>query len=396
MENERKQTACPKCGQENPADAQFCNACGGSLTPAGPMTQSATVKVSRMALVSFIGALCGLVLLSPSLFAVSYPRVLSLRQGWVGSAFLASAVLLASSLVLGLVGIVQIECSGGRKTGRLFAVGAVLIAVFGGLLPAWSFVILRTRSTAFRMVCGTNLMGIGKAMLIYSNDYDDELPRAGGKNSVWAPKIPDWQATNRFQAYSLKADGTGGQASISASLYLLVKYLEVTPKSFVCTHDSGIREFKLSRFRAHGKELIDLWDFGPEPWKHCSFSYHNPYGPYSLTTACNPGLAVAAERNPWMASPFVKARDFGKFNPDGDREAVKAGNAVANRYDGQNVLFLDNHVNFEKNSFCGINDDNIYTSWDGQDIRRGVPPKLGSQPADRSDSLLVNDPPVPR
>jgi len=78
------------------------------------------------------------------------------------------------------------------------------------------------------------------------------------------------------------------------------------------------------------------------------------------------------------------------------REAVKAGNTFGHQAEGQNVLFLDNHVNFEKNSFCGINDDNIYTSWDGQDIRRGVPPKLGSQPADRLDSLLVNDPPVPR
>jgi hypothetical protein len=96
-----------------------------------------------------------------------------------------------------------------------------------------------------------------------------------------------------------------------------------------------------------------------------------------------------------MASPFVKARDFNRFNPDGDREAVRAGNAVAHKYDGQNVLFVDNHVGFEKSSCCGINDDNIHTSWDGKDIRRGVPPKLGSQPADRADSLLVNDPAVP-
>ncbi len=168
------------------------------------------------------------------------------------------------------------------------------------------------------------------------------------------------------------------------------------PKQFVCTKDSETKEFKLGWLMARDKKLTDLWDFGPEPTKHCSYSYHNPYGLYALSTACNPGLAVAAERNPWMASPFVKARDFGKFNPDGDREAIKAGNTIANHFDGQNVLFLDNHVNFEKNSFCAINDDNIYTSWDGQDIRRGVPPKLGSQPADRSDSLLVNDPPAPR
>lgn len=78
------------------------------------------------------------------------------------------------------------------------------------------------------MVCGTNLSGIGKAMLIYSNDYDDELPRAGGKSSVWAAKIPDCKAPNRFVAYQTRPNGSGGRASISASLHLPVKYAEVT------------------------------------------------------------------------------------------------------------------------------------------------------------------------
>jgi len=59
-------------------------------------------------------------------------------------------------------------------------------------------------------------------------------------------------------------------------------------------------------------------------------------------------------------------------------------------------LFLDFHVGQEKRSFCGLNDDNIYTSWNGEDIRRGTPPRLGSKPADRADSLLVNDPSIPK
>ena len=57
---------------------------------------------------------------------------------------------------------------------------------------------------------------------------------------------------------------------------------------------------------------------------------------------------------------------------------------------------LDSHVNFEKRPFCGINDDNIYTCWDGENIQRGVPPVMGSAPKDKLDSLLVNDPALPR
>jgi len=241
------------------------------------------------------------------------------------------------------------------------------------------------------MVCGTNLSGIGKAMLIYSNDYDDEFPRAGGKNSVWSNHTPNWLADSRFVAYGLNADGTGGRATISSSLYFLVKYEQLQPKSFVCKGDYGTTEFKPARYGARGKELIDLWDFGPNPPKHCSYSYHMPYGPYALTTSSEPGMAVAADRSPWMMAPAANPKSIAYFDPDGNREAIKAGNCIPHNGDGQNVLFMDTHVSFEKRSFCGINDDNIYTYWDGQNIRRGAIPNLKSQPAGRLDSMLVND-----
>ncbi|OHB62149.1 MAG: hypothetical protein A2168_00915, partial [Planctomycetes bacterium RBG_13_50_24] len=141
--------------------------------------------------------------------------------------------------------------------------------------------------------------------------------------------------------------------------------------------------------------LIDLWDFGPEPGKHCSYAYHMPFGLYALTTSNDPDMAIAADRNPWMDSPASNAKDISLFIPDGGREAVKVANAIAHEEEGQNVLFLDLHVGFEERSYCGINDDNIYTYWSGGDIRRGATPTLGSGPSDRSDSLLVHDPVAP-
>jgi prepilin-type N-terminal cleavage/methylation domain-containing protein len=277
---------------------------------------------------------------------------------------------------------------------ELLVVIAIIALLMGILMPA----LARVRQIAFRMVCGTNLSGIGKAMLIYSNDYDDELPRAGGRESTWVAILPNngWEAGNRFAAYGVNpADGSGGQATISSCFYLLVKYAEVTPKSFVCKGDSGTSEFKTSDYpTAAGRELIDLWDFGTDPSIHCSYSYHVPFGLYALTTSSEPGMAVAADRNPWMKSPSSDPKDPTGFSPTGGREAVNIGNAIAHQEDGQNVLFLDSHVSFEKRSFCGINDDNIYTMWDGGDIRDGTTgglPTIGSVPADRLDSLLVND-----
>ncbi len=370
---------CPKCGKENPDDARVCQSCSASLEETSESKQPVTVGISRLSIIALVLAVLSILVFFP-------PLVLLFRV--LGRLVLFLPLL---AVILGIISIVRIERSGGKVTGRIFAVAAVLIPVFAGLLLVLIISYAPRRSTAYRMVCGSNLSRIGKAMLMYANDYDDEFPRAGGKNGVWSNNTPDWLADSQFVAYGLNADGTGGRATISSSLYLLVKYEQVEPKRFVCKQDSGATEFKPTKYGAPNKELIDLWDFGPEPTKHCSYSYHMPYGPYALTTSYRPGMAVAADRNPWQDSPFAKARDFHAFNPDGDRKTAIAGNAIAHQGFGQNVLFMDSHVSFQKCSFCGINDDNIYTYWDGPDIRRGAIPNLKSQPASRLDSMLVND-----
>jgi prepilin-type processing-associated H-X9-DG protein len=61
-----------------------------------------------------------------------------------------------------------------RGAGVEQSIGAVAGAAvgLGVMMPA----LARTRQQAYRMVSATNLKGIGKAMLIYANDYDDEFP----------------------------------------------------------------------------------------------------------------------------------------------------------------------------------------------------------------------------
>lgn len=286
----------------------------------------------------------------------------------------------------------------GLTLGELVFLLIVCVLFLTVLVP----VLRRPRSHAFRMICGTNLCGIGKAMLIYANDHEDKLPRAGGPASQWSGRIPDWMGPDRHAAFgTARGCNSGGKVSISSSLYLLVKYAEVTPKSFLCDHDEGVTEFRPGLYRLRNRALDTLWDFGPDPPKHCSYAYHMVYSPHKLTVNSEPGFAVVADRNPWMDSPFRKGKSFSKFKPDippfnGTTDEGRYGNAFAHGADGQNILFLDAHVEFSKRPFCGVGNDNVYTFWNGQDKARGTPPVLGSQPADPNDSLLVNDPPVPR
>jgi hypothetical protein len=357
---------CPKCGQENPDDAQVCHSCGSELPKVDAATQKITPRISKLAT-----AALALGILSLFTFGLT----------------------IVPAIVLGIISILTIEKSGGRLTGRAFAILGIVIpvlvflAIFVVLMPA----LFRVKSTAYRMVCSTNLSGIGQAMLAYANDYDGEFPRSAGKNGQWAMVIPNWMAPNQFGAYGLAADGSGGQGSITSCFYLLVKYVEVTPQSFICKGDVGTSVFKPAHDGAGNKELSDLWDFGMNAREHCSYSYHQPFSLYPLTTSSEPSLAVAADCNPWIISPAYEAKDISLFNPMGSRGAVRTGNAITHQEDGQNVLFMDTHVGFEKVPYCGINDDNIYTFWDGGDIRRGSPPTLGSAPMDRTDSLLVHD-----
>jgi len=392
MENESSQKRCPKCGKENPYDARYCNACSCVL----PNIRH-DVKISKAAIASCVCALFALGCFVPGLVAAMEPRSFDPRSDVMN--FVACMNFLAGGIavLLGVIAFGLIGFGGGRLTGYGFAAIGVVIPPVLIFLLAWVGIIPMGATVSTRMLCGTNLSGLGKAMLIYANDYDDALPSAGGPNGQWVARSPWWAADNRKDAYGLSdPSAPDGRASVSASLYLLVKYAEATPKSFVCKEDFGTTEFNPADYGLDERKLNDLWDFGPNPPKHCSYSYHMPYGPYALTTRYEPGSAVLADRNPWMDSPFDTAREFRSFDPDGNIEAIKAGNTITHKAVAQNVLFLDCHVGAEKKAFCGINDDNIYTYWNGEDIRRGTPPKLGSQPADRADSLLVNDPAIPR
>jgi prepilin-type N-terminal cleavage/methylation domain-containing protein len=285
---------------------------------------------------------------------------------------------------------------------ELLVVIAIIALLMGILMPA----LARVRQLAFRMTCGTNLSGIGKAMLIYSNDYEDELPRAGGRNSDWGLLNANWSATDRYTAYGVTpGTGEGGTASISSCFYLLVKYAEVTPKSFICKGDTGTTEFSLADedVTQADYELIDAWDFGQTPADNCSYTYHLPFGQYALTTSSEPGLAVAGDRSPWINSPAADAdaTKFSNFLPDvapynGSTEQALNGNSISHQGDGQNILFLDSHVEFAKRAFASLEDDNVYTrsaitnKGDAQGTM--ITPGSGASAANRKDSLLVHDP----
>ena len=239
---------------------------------------------------------------------------------------------------------------------ELLVVIAIIALLMSILMPA----LARVREIAQRVVCGTNQSGIVKSMLVYSNDDETgRFARSGLPGGTWGA-ISAWDNPDPALAFA------GNTATVSSSLYLLVKRDYATAKLFVCRSDAGTTEFRDPTI-----DLTAVWDFGLTPGNHCSYAYQMPYSTtagetrsLAVTGASEPGLAVVADRNP----------------------APDVGNSHAHQDDGQEVAFVDSHVKFHKTPNCGISDDNIYTAADTPDVA----PVVGAVPLDRLDSLVVN------
>jgi len=148
---------CSKCGAMNPDSARLCSACGQVLT--GTIPQSPGV-----------------------------PTAPSRTSGWAIAALVLGIVspftcLLTTlpAIIAGIVALVKIGNSNGRLRGVGMAIAGMVLPVvmlpivalgMGIMMPAFA----RARQLAFRMTCGENLVGLGKAMAIYADNNNGRFP----------------------------------------------------------------------------------------------------------------------------------------------------------------------------------------------------------------------------
>ena len=285
---------------------------------------------------------------------------------------------------------------GNRKglTRRDVVVLLVVIASFyigaTGLLSHGTYMSLRA-------ICGTNLRGLGTAMLVYAHDYDGAYPQLPG-NGPWAKELG-------FDYYSFGGPQAEAGRTISASLYLLVRQADISPKSFVCSRSSQV---SFEGENPQNLDITELWDFGADPYKHVSYSMHNPYGKFPADDTRSAAFAVAADMSPWFkngdivgagedgSTPQLLSNDW-SMNAQVEKSQTQAANSIhhgrgGHKYgEGQNVLFGDGHNAYEKRSDVGVRHDGIYTYQSGGDIRIGTNPTARDEANDamsEEDSFL--------
>ena len=286
-----------------------------------------------------------------------------------------------------------------RKKGFTLVELLVVIAIIAMLLAILMPALNRVKLLAYRVVCGSNLRSLGQGITLYSGDFDEEYAIAGDVNTIWGTDSWEW---TKFSATGDPTNYKTG-ASISTSLYLLVKYAAIPPATFLCK--GGLeKKFVLKEYfnpatmtAGDPKTERDCFDFSGRQsnFLHVSYAYHLPYHDiippggtsYTLSAMSPPGMALMADKNPWIdargGDNLIAGREWTAGNQktgfiDGipsdfdtsptstwKKKNLNKGNSRSHAQEGQNVMFNDTHVSFESGSNCGINKDNIYTSWDG-------------------------------
>jgi hypothetical protein len=258
-----------------------------------------------------------------------------------------------------------------------------------------------------RVVCGTNLRGLGTAHVVYANDYDDEYPVLG--KGRWSKKLGYSYEDSKFDAHNYEGDCT-----ITSSLYMLVREADVSPRSFICPKSNQI---EFDGQNSKNLDIVELWDFGKNPYPHVSYAYHNPYGKFPPNGALSAAFAIMADMSPWMEEGDFLPENSDKNLPPQIIDHLnpitfdKGNSLTHNVYiknfilfdertkildagESQNVLFADGHAANEKAPNIGVKYDNIYTYWSTDENPTDQDKQGGTAPTSRSaenDAKGVND-----
>ena len=141
--------------------------------------QGQKIKLSRPAIVSLLLSFLGVCLLVLVLYGFDYYRPgrsmpFYLRPLYVYG-HLVSGLVAIAGIAAGIFAIKQIHNKRRILKGRRFAVSGMLLGLV--FLPFWVWHLPSNPFTA-RKRCAANLRALGRAMLIYAGDYDEQWPTA--------------------------------------------------------------------------------------------------------------------------------------------------------------------------------------------------------------------------
>jgi prepilin-type N-terminal cleavage/methylation domain-containing protein len=266
---------------------------------------------------------------------------------------------------------------------ELLVVVAIIALLISILLPS----LARARELAKRAVCRANLRGLGQSAYIYSNDYNESFPitnyNAGAGSGTdpgitFIGELGSDGNTNDIDVPPDTDDGyTSDNVSMGRHLFLLVIESGSSPGQFICP-SSGDQKDDL-RTVGSGQETaanigVDRFDF--KSLGNLSYGYQVPYGLGSPSVGLDVRMALMADKGPYYTGTNMAhaGLDAPLTGTDDENDPLEASNTEWTQWnsdnhgeEGQAILFVDGHVDFEKTPVAGADNDNIYTYHEAQD-----------------------------
>lgn len=295
------------------------------------------------------------------------------------------------------------------RRGASLADVCVALGVGAVLLVAILARAARLGGDAERAQCATNLRAIAAGSLQYVEQdmrrasrnfartyYDPSAPLdrtlkgntlpgsppAGGAPTGRAPTdAPSFDAAN--------PKGPVGANNVMASFYVVLRQTDLGNRPFVCPGGEAT-----PAYTPRDPVAFANW---PAPYAaYCGYSYSCPFpsakaaaAGWTLDPSSGPEMPLAADLNPGGTGPTAVGYGDGPV-------AVRAANSPNHGFDGQNVAYCDQHVEWQTTPFAGrsrpqaARRDNIYASAVGASLAGdGAGGAVWDKPADPFDAVLL-------
>lgn len=252
-----------------------------------PISDSISSRTSRLAIASFVMGLLSFII------CVLWP------------------MLALPAIICGIIALVKISGSNKQLKGTGYAItGIVLPVVMAVLLPFLAMFLAimmpalnKTKHIAQRVVCATNLRGLGTALMIYTNDYDAQLPPA----DQWCDLLISKADVSPKSLVCPGSDAVEGESSYAMNINVVGKKLTELPPDMVLLFETDTGKDPNGRTeRTDNRNYIRIMQMGKNKRKVYPSRFNQSGGQEILTTRYHKGegcnVLFVDGHNEWISS----------------------------------------------------------------------------------------------